>query len=222
MKQGRWGSLSLRNLSACKNYMHLNDTLIQKQKRKFSPGDNVPFANQSGGRKSRTEFREPIKGKPRMGSGALDITMNIQGTEVERGYSRPILNTFHACFSVGSLVSALLVSTLAALNVSPAWSVCSRTKASRERQEPHRRERQRQALMDHRPARTRLDWPPALATICSFRRPPCCWTSSTATLAWLTRLIISWCKNTPGSVPRQKRYKKNVRSSVAASTNGRL
>jgi MFS family permease len=54
------------------------------------------------------------------GNGAMDITMNMQGAEVERGYGRSIFNSFHACFSVGSLVSAVLGSTLAALNVSPA------------------------------------------------------------------------------------------------------
>jgi MFS family permease len=53
------------------------------------------------------------------GSGAMDITMNIQGSAVERGYGRPLFNSFHACFSVGSGVSALLGSTLAALNVNP-------------------------------------------------------------------------------------------------------
>jgi MFS family permease len=53
------------------------------------------------------------------GSGAMDITMNIQGSDVERGYGRPIFNSFHACFSVGSGVSAFIGSTLAALNVSP-------------------------------------------------------------------------------------------------------
>lgn len=56
-----------------------------------------------------------------VGGGAMDITMNIQGSEVERGYGRPTLNAFHACFSVGSLVSALLGSALAACNVSPGF-----------------------------------------------------------------------------------------------------
>jgi MFS family permease len=55
-----------------------------------------------------------------VGGGALDIAMNIQGVDVERGYGRPVMNAFHACFSVGSLVGALLGSTLAAFNVSPA------------------------------------------------------------------------------------------------------
>jgi hypothetical protein len=52
-----------------KNYMHLNDALIQEQKRKFSPGDNVPFSDSSGGRRQRTDFREPVKDKPRTGRG---------------------------------------------------------------------------------------------------------------------------------------------------------
>ncbi len=56
-----------------------------------------------------------------VGSGAMDITMNVQGADVERGYGRPILNSFYACFSVGSLVSALIGSALAAFNVSPAF-----------------------------------------------------------------------------------------------------
>ena len=53
------------------------------------------------------------------GSGALDIATNIQGTEIERGYARPLLNSFYACFSVGTLVSGILGSGLAAYNVSP-------------------------------------------------------------------------------------------------------
>ncbi|GHO89194.1 MFS transporter [Dictyobacter formicarum] len=53
------------------------------------------------------------------GSGAMDVTMNIQGVDVERAYGRPIMNSFHACFSVGSLVGAVLGSMLAAVHVSP-------------------------------------------------------------------------------------------------------
>jgi MFS family permease len=59
------------------------------------------------------------------GSGAMDITMNIQCADVERGYGRPIFTSFHACFSVGSLVSAFLGSTLAAFNVSPTFHFLS-------------------------------------------------------------------------------------------------
>ena len=61
--------LGHEDIATIKNYMHLNDTLIQEQKRKFSPGDNVPFTNQHGGRKPRTDFREPAKGSTRAGRG---------------------------------------------------------------------------------------------------------------------------------------------------------
>ncbi|GLV60389.1 MFS transporter [Dictyobacter sp. S3.2.2.5] len=53
------------------------------------------------------------------GSGAMDVGMNLLGVEVERAHGRPIMNSFHACFSVGSLVGALLGSMLAALRVDP-------------------------------------------------------------------------------------------------------
>ncbi len=61
--------LGHEDISTIKNYMHLNDVNVQAQKRKFSPGDNVPFANPSGGRKKRSDFREPIKRKPGAGRG---------------------------------------------------------------------------------------------------------------------------------------------------------
>jgi MFS family permease len=53
------------------------------------------------------------------GHGAMDVTMNMQGTNVERGYGRSIMNSFHACFSIGSLIGAGLGSVLAAFRVSP-------------------------------------------------------------------------------------------------------
>jgi site-specific recombinase XerD len=61
--------LGHEDIATIKNYMHLNDTLVQEQKRKFSPGDNVPFSDSSSGRRQRTEFREPAKDKPRTGRG---------------------------------------------------------------------------------------------------------------------------------------------------------
>jgi site-specific recombinase XerD len=61
--------LGHEDIATIKLYMHLNDTLIQEQKRKFSPGDNVPFTNAPGGRKQRTDFRDPVKGKQRTGRG---------------------------------------------------------------------------------------------------------------------------------------------------------
>ncbi len=55
--------LGHEDISTIKNYMHLNDVNVQAQKRKFSPGDNVPFVGQSQPRKQRTDFREPVKRK---------------------------------------------------------------------------------------------------------------------------------------------------------------
>jgi integrase/recombinase XerD len=55
--------LGHEDMATIKNYMHLNDMLIQEQKRKFSPGDNVPFKDAPGGRKRRTDFREQVKSR---------------------------------------------------------------------------------------------------------------------------------------------------------------
>jgi MFS family permease len=46
-------------------------------------------------------------------SGAMDVAMNTQGVAVERLYGRPILNSFHACYSLGSLGGALVGGLLA-------------------------------------------------------------------------------------------------------------
>jgi MFS family permease len=43
-----------------------------------------------------------------MSGGLTDVAINSQAVRVERGYRRPIINSFHACFSFGGLVGALL------------------------------------------------------------------------------------------------------------------
>jgi hypothetical protein len=43
----------------------------------------------------------------------MDVSMNTQGVAVERLYGRPILNSFHACYSLGSLGGALVGGLLA-------------------------------------------------------------------------------------------------------------
>ncbi len=43
-----------------------------------------------------------------MASGLMDVAMNAQAVRVERGYRRPLINSFHACYSFGGLVGALL------------------------------------------------------------------------------------------------------------------
>ncbi|GAC1462193.1 MAG: MFS transporter [Chloroflexota bacterium] len=52
-------------------------------------------------------------------NGSVDVAMNAQGVEVERRYARPILNSFHALFSLGGLIGALAGGLLASHNVSP-------------------------------------------------------------------------------------------------------
>jgi len=43
-----------------------------------------------------------------MSGGLTDVAINAQAVRVERGYRRPIINSFHACFSFGGLLGALL------------------------------------------------------------------------------------------------------------------
>ncbi|MFE7717826.1 MFS transporter [Nocardia rhizosphaerihabitans] len=42
------------------------------------------------------------------GNGALDVSMNTQAVHVERAYHRPIMSAFHAMFSCGGFVGALV------------------------------------------------------------------------------------------------------------------
>jgi predicted MFS family arabinose efflux permease len=41
-------------------------------------------------------------------AGILNVSINTQGTEVEKARGRPSLSTFHGCFSLGALVGAAL------------------------------------------------------------------------------------------------------------------
>jgi fucose permease len=52
-----------------------------------------------------------------MGSGILDVSMNVQGVTVENSLGRPILASLHAAFSFGGLGGALVGSVAAALDV---------------------------------------------------------------------------------------------------------
>jgi fucose permease len=53
-------------------------------------------------------------------TATLNTPMNAQAVAVERRYARPIMSSFHACFSVGTLLGALLGSAAAALRLPPA------------------------------------------------------------------------------------------------------
>lgn len=52
--------------------------------------------------------------------GLLDVSMNAQAVRVERGYRRPIINSFHACYSFGGLLGALLGGLFAWAGIGPA------------------------------------------------------------------------------------------------------
>jgi MFS family permease len=52
--------------------------------------------------------------------GAMDVAMNSQAVRVERAYRRPLISSFHAAFSVGGLLGALLGGLFAWAGVGPA------------------------------------------------------------------------------------------------------
>lgn len=58
-----------------------------------------------------------------IGNGALDVAMNDQAVIVERAYGRPIMSAFHAFWSVGGAVGALLGASLQGLDVGLGTSV---------------------------------------------------------------------------------------------------
>jgi len=55
-----------------------------------------------------------------MAGGLMDVAMNAQAVRVERGYRRPLINSFHACYSFGGLGGALFGGLFAWAGVGPA------------------------------------------------------------------------------------------------------
>lgn len=43
-----------------------------------------------------------------LGNGCLDVSMNTHASQVERRYDRPVMSAFHAMFSIGGVLAALL------------------------------------------------------------------------------------------------------------------
>lgn len=56
-----------------------------------------------------------------LGNGCLDVSMNTHAVQVERGYGRPIMSAFHALFSIGGVIAALI----GALTLSLGWSAAT-------------------------------------------------------------------------------------------------
>ncbi len=52
-------------------------------------------------------------------NGSMDVAMNTQGVAVERRYDQPILNSFHAFYSVGALVGAFAGGIVASRSIEP-------------------------------------------------------------------------------------------------------
>jgi MFS family permease len=55
-----------------------------------------------------------------LAGGMLDVAMNAQAVHIERGYGRPLMTSFHACYSFGGLAGALFGGLFAWAGVSPA------------------------------------------------------------------------------------------------------
>jgi MFS family permease len=54
------------------------------------------------------------------GNGCLDVSMNAHAVHVEKAYKRPVMSAFHAAFSVGGVIAALIGGRAASAGISPA------------------------------------------------------------------------------------------------------
>ncbi|WPO69310.1 MFS transporter [Streptomyces sp. KN37] len=55
-----------------------------------------------------------------LGNGGLDVSMNAHAVQVERGYRRPVMSAFHATFSIGGVLAALVGARTLSWDLSPA------------------------------------------------------------------------------------------------------
>jgi MFS family permease len=55
-----------------------------------------------------------------LGNGCLDVSMNAHAVQVERAYQRPIMSAFHAVFSIGGVLAALVGARTLGWGWSPA------------------------------------------------------------------------------------------------------
>jgi MFS family permease len=54
------------------------------------------------------------------GNGCLDVGMNAHAVQVERGYERPVMSAFHATYSIGGVIAALVGARTLSWGWSPA------------------------------------------------------------------------------------------------------
>ncbi|MFF7209502.1 MFS transporter [Streptomyces sp. NPDC008238] len=55
-----------------------------------------------------------------IGNGSLDVSMNAHAVQVEHAYGRPVMSAFHATFSIGGVLAALVGARTLSLGWSPA------------------------------------------------------------------------------------------------------
>lgn len=58
-----------------------------------------------------------------IGNGCLDVSMNAHAVQVEHGYRRPVMSAFHAAFSVGGVLAALVAARTLGWGWSPATTL---------------------------------------------------------------------------------------------------
>jgi predicted MFS family arabinose efflux permease len=54
------------------------------------------------------------------GNGCLDVSMNAHAVHVEKAYNRPIMSAFHATFSIGGVIAALVGARATSAGIGPA------------------------------------------------------------------------------------------------------
>jgi MFS family permease len=57
------------------------------------------------------------------GNGCLDVSMNAHAVHVEKAYNRPVMSAFHASFSVGGVIAALVGARATSAGMSPATTL---------------------------------------------------------------------------------------------------
>lgn len=58
-------------------------------------------------------------------NGCLDVSMNAHAVHVEKAYNRPVMSAFHAAFSIGGVVAALIAAGASAAGMSAAGALAA-------------------------------------------------------------------------------------------------